>query len=103
MIDEELLRALAYFHEQLEEMAVKFQQLKDVTYKLSRENQKLQEENLELKKLVFDKKANVPGKSFQNLMHLYREGYHICHPSFGERRKGDCLFCLQIINSQSKE
>ena len=102
-MDEEILNALAYFREQLENLSISFNQLKDVAYKLYKENQNLQDENQELKKLVFNKKNNVQGKSYHNLLYLYNEGYHICHPSFGERRKGDCLFCLQIINTQSKE
>lgn len=102
-MDEEVLSALAYFQEELEEMAIRFQKLKDVTYQLYRENEELKEENAELKEIIFNKKKKITGKGYSNLVHLYQEGYHVCHPSFGERRKGDCLFCQKLIDTQLKE
>ncbi len=102
-MDEEVLSALAYFQEELEAMANRFQILKDVTYQLYRENENLKEENAELKELIFNKKKNEKGKGYSNLIHLYQEGYHVCHPSFGERRRGDCLFCQKLIDLQLKE
>jgi regulator of replication initiation timing len=102
-MDEEVLSALAYFQEELEEMAIRFQKLKDVTYQLYRENEELKEENAELKEIIFNKKKKIRGKGYSNLVHLYQEGYHVCHPSFGERRKGDCLFCQKLIDTQLKE
>lgn len=108
-MDDEILSNLAYFQEEIEEMSMKFQKLKDVTYELYKENQALKEENEELKKLIFQEnkedidKENKKGKGYSNLINLYKEGYHICHLSFGEKRKGDCLFCLQLIENQIEE
>lgn len=102
-MDEEVLSALAYFQEQLEEMSSRFQKLKDITYNLYKKNQELENENDELKALVFQRKKEKKGVASSNLLHLYNEGYHICHPSFAERRKGDCLFCQKLIDKQLEE
>lgn len=100
-MDKEILSALAYFQEEIEELSLKFQKLKDVTYNLYKENRALEEENRELKALVFNQE--VTGEAHTNLTELYNEGYHICHFSFGERRKGDCLFCQQLLEGKTGE
>jgi len=107
-MDDEILSNLAYFQEEIEEMSMKFQKLKDITYELYKENQSLKEENEELRKLIFQERdrqddESAKGKGYSNLINLYREGYHICHLSFGEKRKGDCLFCQQLIENQFEE
>lgn len=107
-MDDEILSNLAYFQEEIEEMSMKFQKLKDITYELYKENQSLKEENEELRKLIFqqsdkDDDESAKGKAYSNLINLYKEGYHICHLSFGEKRKGDCLFCQQLIENQFEE
>ncbi|MFW5981855.1 MAG: initiation-control protein YabA [Halanaerobiaceae bacterium] len=102
-MDEEVLSALAYFQEQLEEMSIRFQKLKDITYQLYKKNQELENENDELKAIVFERKKEKKGIAYSNLLHLYNEGYHVCHPSFAEKRKGDCLFCQNLIDKQFEE
>jgi regulator of replication initiation timing len=105
-MDDEILSALAYFQEQLEEMSIRFQHLKDVTYKLYKENTLLKEEKEELKKLVFKRDNKDPSQNkeaYSNLIRLYNEGYHVCHLSFGEKRKGECLFCLNLLENQIEE
>lgn len=102
-MDEEVLSTLAYFQEQLEEMSSRFQKLKDITYRLYKENEELRNENDELKEIVFHRKKESKGEAYSNLLHLYNEGYHICHPSFAERRRGDCLFCQKLIDNQLEE
>lgn len=102
-MDEEVLSALAYFQEQLEEMSSRFQKLKDITYQLYKDNKELKDENEELKEIVFERKKDKKGEAYSNLLYLYNEGYHICHPSFAERRKGDCLFCQKLIDNQFEE
>ena len=34
------------------------------------------------------------------LFKLYAEGYHVCHPAFGQKRSNneDCLYCLGVLN-----
>src|SRR5690554_1815960 len=99
-MDEEILSALAYFQEELGEMAGRFQKLKEATYRIYRENQELKKENAGLKEIIFNRKKDRQGKASSNLVHLYQEGYHVCHSSFGEKRKGDCLFCQRLIDAQ---
>ena len=104
-MDEEILSTLAYFQEELEEMSIRFQKLKDITYNLYKENQSLKEENAELRRLAFqeDSEGNVVREGYSNLLHLYNEGYHVCHLSFGERRRRECLFCIQLLENQMEE
>jgi len=98
-MDEEILSTLAYFQEEIQELSNKFQKLKDITYNLYKENQTLKKENEKLKGLVFDNKR----EGHATLVKLYNEGYHVCPLSFGEKRKGDCLFCLKLVNNNHKE
>ena len=99
MIDEEILSALAHFQERIEEISMRFQELKDITYDLYKENEALKSENERLKNLVFKQQdmGEQSQEGYSNLIHLYDEGYHICHLSFGEKRDGDCLFCIQLL------
>lgn len=55
-MDKEVLSALAYFQEHLEEMSIRFQKLKDITYQLYKENEELKNENEELKEIIFARK-----------------------------------------------
>ncbi len=41
-MDKEILSTLAYFQEEIEELSQKFQKLKDITYKLYKENEELE-------------------------------------------------------------
>ncbi len=36
------------------------------------------------------------------LFKLYAEGYHVCHPAFGQQRNNneDCLYCLGVLNDE---
>ena len=102
MIDEEILSTLAHFQERIEEISLRFQEIKDITYDLYKENEKLKNENERLKNLVFNQKTlKEKGKEgYTNLIHLYDENYHICHLSFGEKREGECLFCIQLLEKR---
>ncbi len=107
MKDEELLSAFAHFQEQIEKLSIRFRDLRNKAYDLYKENEALKKENKELKRLLFDKETKEDkeqkGKGYSNLIHLYDEGYHICHLSFGEKREGDCLFCLQLLENKFEE
>ncbi|MFO7815686.1 MAG: initiation control protein YabA [Halanaerobiales bacterium] len=101
-MDQEILEELALFQEKIEEISIKFKNLKDITYKLYKENEKLKNENDELKSIIFKEDEEKTPKSKNNLALLHNEGFHICHLSFGEKRKGECLFCLRLIEEDSK-
>jgi uncharacterized protein (DUF342 family) len=45
-MDEEILEELALFQEKIEEISMKFKNLKDITYKLYKENEELKNEVL---------------------------------------------------------
>ena len=105
VIDEEILSTLAHFQERIQEISMRFQEIKDIAYDLYQENEELKEENEHLKKMIFDEKKREDSKrkGYSNLIHLYNEGYHICHLSFGEKRQGDCLFCIQLLEHRFDE
>ncbi|MCC3145268.1 DNA replication initiation control protein YabA [Halanaerobium sp. Z-7514] len=105
-MDQEILETLAHFQEQIEALSLRFHKLKDITYQLYKENEELERENEELKSLLFKEKAEeavVKKEGYSNLIRIYDEGYHVCPLSFGEKRKGDCLFCLNLLENQGKE
>ena len=108
-MDEEILSALAHFQERIQEISMRFQELKDITYELYQENEELKKENDHLKEMLFEVREDGEEpdgelkKSYSNLIHLYDEGYHICHLSFGEKRKGDCLFCIKLLENRFDE
>lgn len=34
------------------------------------------------------------------ILNLYNTGYHVCPASYGQKRDGECLFCLQFLSEQ---
>jgi len=65
-MDEEILEELAYFQEKIEEISMKFKNLKDITYKLYQENEDLKTENEELKSIILSGEEREVPKSQNN-------------------------------------
>ena len=104
MMDEDILSALAHFQERIKEISLRFKELRKITYDLYREKEELREENNDLKRLLFEKRNRESDREgYSNLLHLYQEGFHICHPSYGEKRTGECLFCIQLVENKFEQ
>ncbi len=103
-MDKDILTTLAHFQEKIQEISIAFNELRDITYDLYKENEALKEENKDLQKILFNKNENSKeGEGYSNLMYLYNEGFHICHLSFGEKRSRECLFCIQVVEKNFAE
>lgn len=99
-MNKEVIALLANFWQRLQILNQDFKEIRKVVYHLYHENEELRKENAKLKKLLFSGRDedNSPGEGYANLARLYHEGYHICHPYFGEKRTGDCLFCQKFFD-----
>jgi len=42
----------------------------------------------------------LEGESYENLGHIYKEGYHICSMAFGQPRGDECLFCVAFLEKE---
>jgi regulator of replication initiation timing len=71
--------------------------LANVLFLYQRITRRTKNENDELKSIIFKEDEEKIPESKNNLARLHNEGFHICHLSFGEKRKGECLFCLRLI------
>lgn len=73
--------------------------------KIKNQVQELEKENTKLRKQLAvmsgmepgGEKAAPPAAGLQNLLNLYREGFHVCNTHFGCLRSGDCLFCAAFL------
>jgi regulator of replication initiation timing len=42
----------------------------------------------------------IEGEAYEKLGKIYNEGYHICHMAYGQRRDGECLFCIAFLEKE---
>lgn len=42
----------------------------------------------------------LEGELFSNLGKIYLEGYHVCPLAYGQRRDGECLFCVAFMEKE---
>jgi len=95
----EFWNRLSEFNNGLKRLERKWEKIKEEASSLFIENQELKKENEELKRIIggSKKKEQSEETGQANLQHLYEEGYHVCPFDFGEKRKGDCLFCREFL------
>lgn len=91
----------------LKKMETKVRELEADLQKIRKQVLHLMEENNALRLALArvcgqeeDKKApsgEMPPGAFENLEHIYAQGFHICNVHFGHGRKEECLFCLFLL------
>lgn len=64
--------------------------------------EELEQQNRHLRTLLYSKQEMGEGK--ENLLKLYREGFHICPTYFAgaRRQEEDCIFCLGFLEGRQK-
>lgn len=108
---DELFDTIMTLENEIKQINIHMEKLKNQAVELVEDNVALQMENESLKRLVeseevdSQKKPNKkvrPLQSRDNFAMLYHEGFHICRGElFGKHRQGqDCLFCLEVLNRE---
>ncbi|EPZ53215.1 MULTISPECIES: initiation-control protein YabA [Alicyclobacillus] len=99
MDKQSLFVQVANLEERIGELYVELGTLKQKIQDLIEENQRLERENEHFQQESLGKQSvHEPGSAQDNLLRIYREGFHICNVKYGSlRTEGECLFCLSFI------
>ena len=94
---ENLQDRIGEFYEELGAIKMRLQELIEENQRLAIENEHLRERA----KFYAEEQTPVQGEALKYLSSLYDDGFHICNLNYGAMRDGDCLFCLQNLQSRT--
>lgn len=99
MDKQSLFVQVANLEERIGELYVELGSLKQKIQDLIEENQRLQRENEHYQAERTGEPTELEtGSAQDNLLRIYREGFHICNVKYGSlRTEGECLFCLSFM------
>lgn len=93
-VEEKLISLL----EEVRSLLPYIQSLEDENLRLKRESYALPEKETER---VIANAARIEGVAHDNLVRLYKEGFHVCHLYFGQPMEaGACLFCAGFLRRE---
>jgi Uncharacterized protein conserved in bacteria len=93
-VEEKLISLL----EEVRSLLPYIQSLEDENLRLKRESCAIPERETER---VIANAARIEGVAHDNLVRLYKEGFHVCHLHFGQPMEaGACLFCAGFLRRE---